>query len=59
MCHPKMVKYSNDHSSDTGAPQKSSISLHVVMHLCQLMAQNSEIWGGSKKCDNFLTAQKS
>ena len=29
-------------------PQKSFISLHVVTHLCQFMAQNSEIWGVKK-----------
>ena len=27
-------------------PKKSSISLHIVTHLCQFMAQNSKIWGG-------------
>ena len=32
-------------------------SLHIVTHLCQFMAQNSEIWG-LKKIGNFLTSQK-
>ena len=55
-----MANYSN--SSETGPSKKkkknSSVSLHVVTHLCQFMAQNSEIWGESKKFDNFLTSQK-
>ena len=46
-----MANYSNSHSSET-RPQKkkknSSISLHVVTHLCQFMAQNSKIWGVKK-----------
>ena len=42
----------------TKKKKNSSISLHVVTHLCQFMAQNSEIWG-VKKFDNFLTSQKS
>ena len=48
MCHPKMANYLNDHSLDIGPTQKSSVSLHVVTHLCQFMAQNSEIWGLKK-----------
>ena len=28
--------------------KNSSVSLHVVTHLCQFMAQNSEIWGVKK-----------
>ena len=46
------ANYSNGHSSDTGPPQKNKkhcFSLHIVTHLCQFMAHNSEIWGGVKK----------
>ena len=46
-----MANYSNSHSSKTKPPKKkknSSISLHVVTHLCQFMAQNSKIWGVKK-----------
>ena len=52
-----MANYSNNHSSDIGPKKNCSVSLHIVTHLCQFMAQNSKIWG-SKKSDNFLTAQK-
>ena len=44
---PKMANYSNSHSSETRLPKKKkkcSVTLHVVTHLCQFMAQNSEIW---------------
>ena len=34
-------------------PKNSSISLHVVTHLCQFMGQNSEIWGGQKNSTTF------
>ena len=33
--------------------KKSSVSLHVVTHLCQFMAQNSKIWGGQKNSKTF------
>ena len=33
---------------DPPPKKNSSISLHVVTHLCQFMAQNSEIWGVKK-----------
>ena len=33
---------------DPPKKKKSSITLHVVTHLCQFMAQNSEIWGVKK-----------
>ena len=38
--------------------KKSLFSLLIVTHLCQFMAQNSEIWEGVKKISNFLTSQK-
>ena len=34
--------------------KNSSVGLHVVTHLCQFMAQNSEIWGCQK---NSTTSQ--
>ena len=37
--------------------KKQHFSFHIVTHLCQFMAQNSEIWG-VKKMSNFLTCQK-
>ena len=46
-----MANYLNGHSSES-APQKkkkTSVSLHVVTHLCQFMGKNSKIWGGSQK----------
>ena len=53
-------KYSNAHSLDTGPRKKKncSVNLHINTHLCQSMAQNSEIWGGQKKKMNFLDISK-
>ena len=51
------ANYSNSHSSDTGAKKnnnkKCCFSLHIVTHLCQFMAQNSEIWGVKKNRQLF------
>ena len=38
-------------------PKKRRFSFHIVTHLCQFMAPNSEIWG-VKKIGNFFTCQK-
>ena len=50
-----MANYSNNHSSEMGPPPKKncSVSLHVLTHLCQFMAQNFEIWGGQKNLTTF------
>ena len=46
------ANYLNGHSSDTGLQKKTNkkrrFSFHIVTHLCQFMAQNSEIWGVKK-----------
>ena len=51
------VNYSNGHSSDTGHRKKNKkkrrFSFHIVTHLCQFMAQNSEIWGVKKNRQLF------
>ena len=38
---------------DPKKAKKSCFSLHIVTHLCQFMAQNSEIWGDQKKSVTF------
>ena len=63
VCHKWTICFStnflNGHSSDTRQKKKvCSINLHVVIHLFQFMAQNSEIWG-LKNLKIFLTSQKS
>ena len=51
------VNYLNGHSSDTGPRKKTTkkrrFSFHIVTHLCQFMAQNSEIWGVKKNQQLF------
>ena len=44
---PKMAKYSNDHSSETGPPQKKcSMNLHMVTHLIPIYSSKFQNLGG-------------
>ena len=44
---------------DEKKTKKIQFSLHIVTHLCQFMAQNSEIWGVKKMSKNcHLMAQR-
>ena len=51
MCHPQNGQFLEQPRLGDQTPKKkknSSVGLHVVTHLCQFMAQNSEIWGVKK-----------
>ena len=54
MCCPQNPQLQTAIARRLDPPEKnSSISLHVVTHLCQFMAQNSEIWGGQQNLTTF------
>ena len=58
-----MANYSNDHSSESGLKKKKSKKLFCKFTYCYtympIYGSKFRNLGGSKKSDNFMTAQKS